>query len=38
MENESITSDVAGQALVENEAHKIFMHADCEDRAARFNK
>ncbi|XP_068249813.1 vacuolar protein sorting-associated protein VTA1 homolog [Palaemon carinicauda] len=37
-DNESVTSDVAGQALVENIAHKLFMWADGEDRAARFNK
>lgn len=37
-ENESVTSDVAGQALVENVGHKLFMWADGEDRAARFNK
>ncbi|XP_064089564.1 vacuolar protein sorting-associated protein VTA1 homolog [Macrobrachium nipponense] len=37
-DNESVTSDVAGQALVENVAHKLFIWADGEDRAARFNK
>ncbi|XP_069943122.1 vacuolar protein sorting-associated protein VTA1 homolog [Cherax quadricarinatus] len=36
--NESVTNDIAGQALVENVAHKLFMWADGEDRAARFNK
>ncbi|XP_050710665.1 vacuolar protein sorting-associated protein VTA1 homolog [Eriocheir sinensis] len=37
-DNDSVTNDVAGQALVENVAHKLFMWADGEDRAARFNK
>lgn len=37
-DNESVTSDIAGQALVENVAHKLFVWADSEDRAARFNK
>ncbi|KAK7072647.1 Vacuolar protein sorting-associated protein vta1 [Halocaridina rubra] len=37
-DNESVTNDVAGQALMENVAHKLFMWADGEDRAARFNK
>ncbi|XP_071521945.1 vacuolar protein sorting-associated protein VTA1 homolog isoform X2 [Panulirus ornatus] len=37
-DDESVTSDVAGQALVENVAHKLFVWADSEDRAARFNK
>ncbi|MCL4142874.1 UNVERIFIED_CONTAM: hypothetical protein GTU68_053971 [Idotea baltica] len=36
--NESITNDVAGQAVLENEAHKLFSKADAEDRAANFNK
>ncbi|KAK3870245.1 hypothetical protein Pcinc_024509 [Petrolisthes cinctipes] len=37
-DNESVTNDVGGQALVENIAHKLFTWADGEDRAARFNK
>ncbi|XP_042207210.1 vacuolar protein sorting-associated protein VTA1 homolog [Homarus americanus] len=37
-DNESVTNDIAGQALVENVGHKLFMWADGEDRAARFNK
>ncbi|KAB7498094.1 Vacuolar protein sorting-associated protein VTA1-like protein [Armadillidium nasatum] len=36
--NESVTSDVAGQAVVENEAHKVFTKADSDDRASVFNK
>lgn len=36
--NEAVTSDVAGQAVVENEAHKLFTKADSDDRAADFNK
>ncbi|XP_045115997.1 vacuolar protein sorting-associated protein VTA1 homolog [Portunus trituberculatus] len=37
-DNEAVSSDVVAQALVENVAHKLFMWADGEDRAARFNK
>lgn len=37
-DNEAVTNDVGGQALVENIAHKLFVWADGEDRAARFNK
>jgi len=37
-EEEAITSDVVGQAHVENYALKVFLYADNEDRAARFNK
>ncbi|RDD41842.1 Vacuolar protein sorting-associated protein VTA1-like protein [Trichoplax sp. H2] len=36
--NEAITNEVAGQAHVENIAMKLFLHADTEDRASRFNK
>jgi len=37
-DNDAITSEVAGQALMENTAHKLFMWADGEDRASKFNK
>ncbi|KAF2351163.1 hypothetical protein FHG87_018081 [Trinorchestia longiramus] len=37
-DNEAISSDVAGQALLENEANKLFMFADTNDRASVFNK
>ncbi|XP_018006715.1 vacuolar protein sorting-associated protein VTA1 homolog [Hyalella azteca] len=37
-DNEAISSDVAGQALLENEANKLFMFADSNDRAGNFNK
>ncbi|CAL4059408.1 unnamed protein product, partial [Meganyctiphanes norvegica] len=37
-DNDAISNEVAGQAQVENTAHKLFMWADGEDRASRFNK
>lgn len=37
-DNEAITSDVVAQAHIENRALKLFLWADGEDRAARFNK
>lgn len=37
-DDDAIISEVAGQAQMENTAHKLFMWADGEDRAARFNK
>ncbi|XP_063403933.1 vacuolar protein sorting-associated protein VTA1 homolog [Mytilus trossulus] len=37
-ENEAITSEVVGQAHMENYALKVFLFADNEDRAGRFNK
>ncbi|ROT79349.1 vacuolar protein sorting-associated protein VTA1 homolog [Penaeus vannamei] len=37
-DNEAVTSDVAGQALVENVVHRLFSWADNEDRNERFNK
>ncbi|KAG0712192.1 Vacuolar protein sorting-associated protein VTA1 [Chionoecetes opilio] len=37
-DNETVTNEVVAQALVENVAHKLFMFADGEDRAERFNK
>jgi vacuolar protein sorting-associated protein VTA1 len=36
--NEAITSEVVGQAHMENYALKVFLFADNEDRASRFNK
>lgn len=38
LDNESITSDMAGQAVLENEAAKLFAWADSNDRAGVFNK
>ncbi|XP_076077836.1 vacuolar protein sorting-associated protein VTA1 homolog isoform X1 [Mytilus galloprovincialis] len=37
-ENDAITSEVVGQAHMENYALKVFLFADNEDRAGRFNK
>lgn len=37
-DNEAITNDVVAQAHIENYALKLFLWADGEDRAARFNK
>ncbi|CAH1799299.1 unnamed protein product [Owenia fusiformis] len=37
-DNDAITSEVVAQAHIENVAHKLFLWADNEDRAARFNK
>ncbi|XP_070569052.1 vacuolar protein sorting-associated protein VTA1 homolog [Ptychodera flava] len=36
--NEAVHNEVVGQAHLENYALKIFLYADNEDRAARFNK
>lgn len=36
--NEAITNEVVGQAHMENYALKVFLFADNEDRASRFNK
>lgn len=36
--NESITSEVAAQAYLENYAMKIFVWADNMDRSSNFNK
>lgn len=38
MDDEAINSNIAGQALLENEANKLFVWADSNDRAAVFNK
>ncbi|XP_076066694.1 vesicle trafficking 1 [Oratosquilla oratoria] len=38
VDNEAVTNEMAGHALVENVGHKMFMWADTEDRASRFNK
>ena len=35
---EEITSEVVGQAYVENTALKLFLYADTQDRNAVFNK
>ena len=37
-ENESVTSEIAGSAYIENYALKLFEWADKEDRASRFGK
>ena len=37
-DNEAIHSDVVGQVHLENYACKVFLYADNEDRAGRFNK
>ena len=37
-DEEAIHNEVVGQAHVENYALKVFLFADNEDRAARFNK
>ncbi|ESP03130.1 hypothetical protein LOTGIDRAFT_137913 [Lottia gigantea] len=37
-DNEAIHNEVVGQAHVENYALKVFLYADNEDRAGRFNK
>ena len=36
--DEAIHNEVVGQAHMENYALKVFLYADNEDRAARFNK
>jgi len=36
--NEAITNEVVAQAHIENYALKLFLYADTEDRASRFNK
>lgn len=38
MDAEAIHNEVVGQAHMENYALKVFLYADNEDRAARFNK
>jgi vacuolar protein sorting-associated protein VTA1 len=35
-DNEAITSEIVGQAHVEDKALKLFVYADTEDRAAKF--
>ncbi|KAL4232477.1 Vacuolar protein sorting-associated protein vta1 [Mactra antiquata] len=37
-DSEALTNEVVGQAHMENYALKVFLYADNEDRAARFNK
>lgn len=38
IDDEAIHNDVVGQAHMENHALKVFLYADNEDRAGRFNK
>lgn len=38
IDNDAIHNEVVGQAHMENYALKVFLFADNEDRAARFNK
>ena len=37
-QEEAITNEIVGQAHVEDKAMQLFLWADTEDRAARFNK